>query len=261
MSASLELPDIVSGITAATGLHKLWQTEEQRDAERRKEQQEQEHEEDEKERHPQHAAAKEADLGDEINFVRPSPAKLPHSQSLDNLPKASEPHEMNLVEDKDWEDEEPRPLKDSPLPFLDRDQLLHTSQRENTFDQIRPHSSRSQTTTTKFDRPVARRQQTMPGRVRSNITSFEPEAPEANKSRNTARSRWQAAAHGLRFRRKKRRDAIASTKGTALVSTLAAGAPAANIFASHMVPDERGHRRIPIIVELLKVCISCINLK
>ena len=35
-------------------------------------------------------------------------------------------------------------------------------------------------------------------------------------------------------------------------SSLVAGAPAANLIASHMVPDEHSHHRIPVIVDLLK---------
>ena len=81
------------------------------------------------------------------------------------------------------------------------------------------------------------------------------EAPESSKSKTQAKSRWQTAAHGLRFpiRRRKTDRQIEARRGSEVITTLAAGAPAANLLASHMLFDEHFHHRTPIIVDLLKV--------
>lgn len=87
-------------------------------------------------------------------------------------------------------------------------------------------------------------------------TSPGADTPEVSKERHAiAKSRWVAAAQGLRFplRRKKDDKRISQTRGTEVITTLVAGAPAANIIASHMTLDEHSHHRIPIIVDLLKV--------
>ena len=82
-----------------------------------------------------------------------------------------------------------------------------------------------------------------------------PETLETSKNKSAARSRWVAATQGLRLplRRRKTEKPVSKTGGAELITTLAAGAPAANILASHMVSDERSHRRIPVIIDLLKV--------
>ena len=146
----------------------------------------------------------------------------------------------------------------SLIPFLNQQRTAstyssptgpHTTQleKENPFERPRSHSSFSQQL---FDRPKRKktqRQYTMP-------VQGPPESAESPKHK-AARSKWVSAAHGLRFpvRRRKQEKDIAKTRGTELITTLAAGAPAAIILASRMVLDERSHHRIPVIVDHLKV--------
>lgn len=120
--------------------------------------------------------------------------------------------------------------------------------KENPFERPRPQSSSS---ARKLDRPKQQRQFTMP-------VNRQPAPPEA-KSKSAARSRWQVATYNLRFplRRRKTDRREAATRGAEVITTLAAGAPAANLLASHMLSDEHSHHRIPLIVDLLKVlCVT-----
>lgn len=137
-------------------------------------------------------------------------------------------------------------IAESPAP-IPQSAPLH---KANPFERPRPHSSSSNQ---KFDRPLQKRQFTMPSRSRR-----QSEDPESSKAKTQAKSRWQAAAHGLRFplRRRKTERLAESRRSTEVLTTLAAGAPAFNLFASHMLSDERSHHRIPIIVDLLKVFLS-----
>jgi hypothetical protein len=135
-------------------------------------------------------------------------------------------------------------LTESPQPIAPQSAPLH---KTNPFERPRPASSSSRQ---KIDRPPKRRQFTMPARAKPRN-----EAPESSKSKTQAKSRWQAAAHGLRFpiRRRKTDRQIEARRGSEVITTLAAGAPAANLLASHMLLDEHSHHRTPIIVDLLKV--------
>ena len=77
-----------------------------------------------------------------------------------------------------------------------------------------------------------------------------------SSKKTAARSRWQNAAQNLRFplrRRKTDRQTEQTGGGSQVIATLAAGAPAATLIASHMLADERSHHRVPVIVDLLTV--------
>jgi len=124
---------------------------------------------------------------------------------------------------------------------------------DNPFDRPRPQSLSSQRNFERLKPP--RRQFTAPDGQRRGSESQE-------SSRTRAKSRWVAAAHGLRFplrRRTTELRRITETRGRELINSLVAGAPAASLLALHMIPDERSHHRIPVIVDLLKVSIltSC----
>jgi hypothetical protein len=100
-----------------------------------------------------------------------------------------------------------------------------------------------------IDPPVPRREFTMPVRPTRSGSSETP-----NSETKSAKSRWVSATNALRFPLRRRKTEIkASTGPTGLIATLAAGAPAATILASHMIADERSHHRVPVIVDLLKV--------
>jgi len=121
-----------------------------------------------------------------------------------------------------------------------------------TFSRPRLYSSSSQQPLER-PKPRATRQNTMPAH-----TSHDGD-PESRKHRSAARSRWISATQGLRFPLRKKRitdKLVAAAKGTEVVTSLIAGAPAATIVGMHMIPDERGHPRIPVIVDLLKVSLQ-----
>jgi hypothetical protein len=140
---------------------------------------------------------------------------------------------------------------ESPDPIAAQSAPLH---KANPFERTRPHYSSSNQ---KIERPPRRRQFTMPARAHART-----EAPESSKSKTQAKSRWQAAAHGLRFplRRRKTVRQIEGRRGSEVITTLAAGAPAVNLLASHMLFDERSHHRTPIIVDLLRVLSTYVRL-
>lgn len=321
MASATEIPDFVTGVTQALGLNRLWQTEEQADAENRKNEQQgggdsaeveprrtkQTEDEDEdkdkgdvapvsiaKERQKEEEAIvkgqgnaegtvdhdmdvdavsshapPEPSAGKGKGYERPMPASTKDNQAkkkYDTAPTQNDLHPTTLDQPQDQPQSEPIPdgdmkpakaaFKGSLLPFLSQQRTspstsaLPTSAqsapltKENPFEQLRPQSSSS---AQKVDRPKQQRQFTMPASGRL--------APAEGKGKSAARSRWQAATHNLRFplRRRKTDRKEAATRGIEVVTTLAAGAPAATLLASHMVSDERSHRRIPIIVDLLKV--------
>jgi|SRR5579859_8157165 len=151
-----------------------------------------------------------------------------------------------------------KPSLSSLIPFLSQQRKQSSSalptgpktvperEKENPFERPRPQSTASPENIT-FDRPPTKRQFTVP--------APRPETADSTATHKAARSRWVTAAQGLRFplRRKKTDRPRERSTGTEIIRTLTAGAPAASLFASHMIPDERSHHRIPVIVEFLKV--------
>ena len=315
MSSATEIPDFVSGVTQALGLNRLWQTEEQADAEKRKNEQHDAGEtaEDEARRTKQTddedntdvapvSIAQERDKEDAAGRVKwkadgtadddmdvhgitrrapepsagkgkgyewPMPTSMKDNQAkkkYDTAPTQDDTAPTATEQPQEKSQSEPIPdgtskptkssFKGSLLPFLNQQRsspspsALPTSaqsaplNKENPFERPRPQSSSS---SQKLDRPTQKRQFTMPANGR-------PVASEA-KNKTAARSRWQVATSNLRFPLRRRRTdrKEAATRGTEVITILSAGAPAANLLASHMVSDERSHHRIPLIVDLLKV--------
>ena len=317
MASATEIPDFVGAVTQALGLNRLWQTEEQADADKRKNERhgvgesaedearrtKQTEDEDTgdvapvsiaKERQKEEETVRQgqgrvegiADHDMDLDVVSsqappepsagkgkgyewPMPASMKDNQAkkkYDTAPTQNDFDHTTLDQPQEKSQSQPIPdvdmkptkaaFKGALLPFLSQQRAststsaLPTSaqsaplNKENPFEQPRPQSSSS---AQKVDRPKQQRQFTMPANGR--LASGEA------KDKSAARSRWQIATHNLRFplRRRKTDRKEAAIRGAEVVTTLAAGAPAAILLASHMVSDERSHHRIPIIVDLLKV--------
>jgi len=306
MSGTTEIPDIVGSITNAIGLDRLWQTDQQADAEKRKSQQEQEKSaesaDDEarrtkqtddsgkdvapvslkKEREKEAQQHPEADHDMDVygvprpqtppdpsahkgkGYEWPMPASLKNNQPKrkydseptgdDNRPPAETDEDQSVPDGQSGKTSFMGALR----PFLNQQRSQSPGpsgpqtapvQHANPFDRPRPQSSSSHQ---KVDRQNFQRQYTMPAPA----TTPGLESPEVSKHRHAvAKSRWVAATQGLRFplRRKKDDKRTSKTRGTEVITTLIAGAPAAGIIASHMMMDEHSHHRIPLIVDLLKV--------
>jgi hypothetical protein len=294
MSASTEIPDVIGGITNAIGLNRLWQTDEQADAEKRKAEQTEESVEDERDRTRQDEKPdeslnvapvsieqkknKEIDQDAAIHGVvrQPNPPTGEEGKGYewpgpaapkDNLAKtqsALEPTQNEKTESPRDEDQQPTKDDEQPskvsfmgtlIPFLTQQKTSSPTPPTSTTGESRPHDKenasnrprRHSSSNLEFQRPKVQRQYTMPAPATESL--------ESSRAKSVARSRWQAAAQSLRIplRRRRHENNIAKTRGAELISTLAAGAPAANILASHMVLDERSRHRIPIVVDLLKV--------
>jgi phospholipase D1/2 len=72
-----------------------------------------------------------------------------------------------------------------------------------------------------------------------------------------ARNRWNAVRHGLKFlNQKKEVPLIDYHKSAELMAELRAGAPAALMLASMLQRDEHGNKRIPVLLEQLKLKIT-----
>lgn len=284
MSGSAEVPDILGGISQALGVNRLWETEEQADSEKRKADQAEESRDDESRRIRPGKARDEADgvesvstqkenegqEGPDIHGVpkRRAPKKQrghryewPIPASLTDIQAKRRYDSEPIRLGKPSQEEEAEPSKSvwtgSLIPFL-RDQrstlvdsplptgpAAVSHERDNPFDHPRPLSSSTQR---RFDRSKSPRPQfTLPSERRR-------DSQESGHAR--ARSRWTAATHSLRFplrRRKTELHQITDTHGRELITQLVAGAPAATLVGMHMVPDERSHCRIPVIIDLLKV--------
>jgi hypothetical protein len=302
MSGSTEIPDIIGGIINATGLKRLWQTDEQADSEKRESGQEVEGEKptNSEETHQitqtpesrgnsgnatpvpiniecekEQREPTEADHDVEVHGVPrlPTPPTSPKDEWP--IPESLKENQTKMKNDSgpsqderpnSWTDGKLQPSKDEEknnsfvgllVPTPDQQKSSSsTSQsqsmplnKEVLFERPRPHSSLSRH---RIDRPEARRQSTMPVRP---TFSGSLETPEAKPK--SAKKRWAAAANALRFPiRRHKTERRMSMRGSELINTLAAGAPAASIFGSHMIADEGSHSRIPVIVELLKVLVQ-----
>ncbi|KAI9810163.1 MAG: Phospholipase D1 [Phylliscum demangeonii] len=90
------------------------------------------------------------------------------------------------------------------------------------------------------------------------ITSPAPRwrVPEWNATANAAR--WRALKAGLKLMGSKRKDEhkVDQVKSAELLAELAAGAPAALILASMFQRDDHGHKRIPVLLEQLKLNVT-----
>ena len=302
MSSSAEVPDIVGSITNAIGLNRLWESDQQIDAEHRKSQQEAEpahtvptplprHTSDSakadvapvsiaKEREKEATGGqKDVDQEDGIQVkLRPQPKKrtgyewpMPASvktnhakEKIDSAPTRdgepnSYPTDENHETTVDGAPSKGPSFMASLIPFLtqqhdespetaeeETEQAHSPAETQSTTSRPRPYSSASH----HHPRPKARtRQYTMPTRL-----AHGSDESDTGK-RTAARSRWVAATQGLRFplRRRKTDKQVAATKGNEVMMSLMAAAPAATMMGTHLLPDERGHHRIPIVVELLKV--------
>jgi len=284
MSGSAEVPDIFGGISQALGLNRLWETEEQADSEKRKSDQEGESGDDESRRIKLGKARDEGDGVESLSTQKENEGQ--EGPDIHGVPKRRVPkkHRRHGYEwpipasftdvraqrrydseptrhENASQEEEAEPSKTvltgSLIPFL-RDQRstlvdspLPTGpvtvpyERDNPFDHPRPQSSSTQR---RFERSKS------PGRQYSLPSGRRRDSEESGHAR--ARSRWTTATHGLRFplrRRKTELHPITQTHGRELVTQLVAGAPAATLVGTHMVPDERSHCRIPVIIDLLKV--------
>ena len=121
-----------------------------------------------------------------------------------------------------------------------------SSESEYPFRSSRLQSSSSQQ---QLARPKQRRQLTMP-------IQRDHDAQESRRG-SVARSRWKAAARGLRFPlRRAKAEPAQQSRGGGVVTTLIAGAPAANLLASHMAFDEHSRHHVPVVVDLLKVSLA-----
>lgn len=287
MSGSTEIPDYVGKLANAVGLDKLWQSSEQADSERRQE----EHEYEDKHEHfaedaddgVGHHKGQQADHDIEIHGVpRPrSPTEDAHRGKKGYewpMPASAKDNEAKVKLDSQPTQSEKGPNKDhtsSPQaekqraqnPEAQDDEEEHSKwhsmfpsfRRASEFASPPPRLTESPEPMPERPRPqTSASQQSIPKtkRLQRQYTMPAPSSAEREAAAKTkARSRWQAAAHGLRFPiRRKRTNTRDSTRGAGVITTLIAGAPAANLVASHMLTDEHGHHRIPVIVDLLKVC-------
>ena len=296
MSASTEIPDIIAGITDAIGINRLWQTEQQLDSEKRRSEQakEEAHEEGGPTNRDNNNSGDVAPVSIEKQRERKQgQVDADHDVEIHGVPRLRTPPDPSAHKGKGYEWSMPsslndthakkkhdsEPWRDEPetdegtskssfvgslLPFLNQERRSSSTSplqagpqsaslgELNFSEDLRRHSSPShQRIDHHKPKPKPQQQYTMPVQRRS-------DTPETSRDHPTARSRWISATQALRFhtRRKKQDKPVAKTRGTELITTLAAGAPAANIFASHMVLDERSHHRIPVIVDLLKVLLS-----
>ncbi|KZF19074.1 phospholipase D [Xylona heveae TC161] len=80
----------------------------------------------------------------------------------------------------------------------------------------------------------------------------------AERAPSLSAQKWRQLKAGLKMigQKKKEESKIDSAKSAELLAELTAGIPAALIFASMFQRDEHGHKRIPILLEQLKVRIT-----
>jgi len=306
MSSSTEIPDILGGVTHAIGFNRLWKSDQQADAEKRKSEQETEPPQIERpgSSTPQNTARgwsgdvapvsvakqretreetdhKEAHSDDDIHVVSvrerlqtqpkttayewPMPASLKRNQAKkkadaeptkDDETAPSEENHTNGIASKSSLMASLVPLvgQRNECPGSVEDSAAAGQSPPNSggsFSRPRLYSSSSQLPIER-PKPRATRQNTMPAPLPHGDDT------ESGKHRSAARSRWISATLGLRFPLRRKRTAdkqVAATMGAEVVTTLIAGAPAATMVGMHMVPDERGHHRVPVIIDLLKVCL------
>lgn len=106
-------------------------------------------------------------------------------------------------------------------------------------------------------RPNAFRRLTAFGRHEDGTQSPSPWRTIGIRSQSTSAANWGKMKAGLRaFGRKKKEERRDHAKSAELMAELTVGAPAAIILASHFRRDLKGKRRIPVLLEQLKVRIT-----
>lgn len=86
----------------------------------------------------------------------------------------------------------------------------------------------------------------------------EPFAMRSHRHNSTSAQKWRQVKNGLRLlgqRKKDERVKVDHQKSAQLMAELMAGAPAALFFASMYQRDEHGNKKIPVLLEQLKVSI------
>ena len=88
--------------------------------------------------------------------------------------------------------------------------------------------------------------------------SSSPLRQRADRYNNASAQRWRQVKAGLRMlgqRKKEERMRVDHQRSAQLMAELLAGAPAALIFASMFQRDEHHHRKVPVLLEQLKITI------
>jgi phospholipase D1/2 len=89
-------------------------------------------------------------------------------------------------------------------------------------------------------------------------TSGSPFRQRADRHNSASAQKWRQVKAGLRMlgqRKKDERAKVDHQKSAQLMAELLAGAPAALIFASVFQRDEHDHRKVPVLLEQLKISI------
>ena len=84
----------------------------------------------------------------------------------------------------------------------------------------------------------------------------EPSSPwraRADRGTSLSAAKWRQIKAGIRMMARRKPPTIDQTKSAELLAELCAGVPAALIVASMFQRDQKGHRRIPVLLEQLKV--------
>lgn len=86
------------------------------------------------------------------------------------------------------------------------------------------------------------------------VSSFSPwKLTRGDRTSTISAARWRQLKAGLNIGRRRKDNTIDHAKSAELLAELTAGVPAALILASMFQRDEHGNRRIPILLEQLKV--------
>lgn len=86
------------------------------------------------------------------------------------------------------------------------------------------------------------------------VSSFSPwKLTRGDRTSTISAARWRQLKAGLNLGRRRKDNTIDHAKSAELLAELTAGVPAALILASMFQRDEHGNRRIPILLEQLKV--------
>ncbi|KAK4541519.1 hypothetical protein LTR36_007965 [Oleoguttula mirabilis] len=89
--------------------------------------------------------------------------------------------------------------------------------------------------------------------------SNSPFRMRAERQASSSAQKWKQVKAGLRMLGQKKRDErmrVDHQKSAQLMAELLAGAPAALVFASMYQRDEHGHRKVPVLLEQLKIRIT-----
>ena len=95
-------------------------------------------------------------------------------------------------------------------------------------------------------------------------TSSSPFRAKVDRQTTTSAQKWRQVKAGLKMLGQRRRDErmrVDHQKSAQLMAELLAGAPAALVFASMFQRDEHDHRKIPVLLEQLKIRIPDSQIK